>query len=538
MTPVKQGAQRTPGAAPQHTEPPSKPESGRFDWTSLAAGGAATTVIPEGLARKYLAFPARIDENRLVVVMANPTDYAAIQALEARARMEVVPLLGGVEDVLKAIDVHYSATMPEAFVDAVDESFSGKSETAVRDTVREIPLVQDADLITDDPNSSPVIKVVDSLMAQAVKARATDIHMEPLEDRLRVRLRIDGLLQEVTRLPLAAHSAIVSRVKVLAGMDIAERRRPQDGHFAVRIGQTSVDVRAATGDTVHGEMVVLRLLNKSLKLFSLDGLGLARPAADGIRKMLAAPYGIILVAGPTGAGKTTTLYASLNELDRKKLNIVTIEDPVEYRFDGINSMQINAKAGLTFASSLRATLRLDPDVILVGEIRDAETARIAVQAALTGHLVLSSIHANDATRAVTRIVDLGVEPFLLSSALLGVVAQRMIRRIDAHCAVGYWPEERDLQILDGKPSDPGARLTRGEGCYFCSFTGYYGRTGVFEVLAASDDFKSLVNKGAGHQELHDQAVLDGLVTMKQDAIQKSLDGLTTPIEILRGVYAL
>ncbi|MBI4307128.1 MAG: type II/IV secretion system protein [Chloroflexi bacterium] len=517
---------------------PVKNEPGKFDWATLGADNAATSLIPEGLARRHLAFPARIEGNRLVVVMANPTDYAAIQALEARSRMEVVPLLGGVDDVMKAIDVHYSASVPDAFVEAVDVSFAGKTDGTARDVVREIPLVQDADLITDDPNSSPVIKVVDSLMAQAVKARATDIHVEPLEGRLRVRLRIDGLLQEVVTLPLAAHNAIVSRIKVMAGMDIAERRRPQDGHFAIRIGQTSVDVRAATGDTVHGEMVVLRLLNKSLKLFSLDGLGLSHAAAQGIRRMLAAPYGIMLVAGPTGAGKTTTLYASLNELDRKKLNIVTIEDPVEYRFEGINSMQINTKAGLTFANSLRAVLRLDPDVVLVGEIRDSETARIAVQAALTGHLVLSSIHANDATRAVTRIVDLEVEPFLLSSALLGVVGQRMIRKIDPHCAVAHWPEERDLQILDGKPSDPKARLHRGEGCYFCSSTGYFGRTGVFEVLVASDQFKSLVNKGAGHQELFAHAVTEGMVTIKQDAIQKALDGVTTPLEILRSVYAL
>jgi type II secretory ATPase GspE/PulE/Tfp pilus assembly ATPase PilB-like protein len=517
---------------------PPATESGKFDWASLAAETGATSLVPEGLARKYLAFPARIEGDRLIVVMANPTDYGAIQALEARARMEVVPLLGGVDDVLKAIDVHYSARMPEAFVEAVDESFAGKTDTVVRDAVREIPLVQEAELITDDPNSSPIMQVVDSLMAQAVKARATDIHVEPMDDRLRVRLRIDGLLQEVTRLPLAAHNAIVSRIKVLAGMDIAERRRPQDGHFAVRIGQTSVDVRAATADTVHGEMVVLRLLNKSLKLFSLDGLGLTQNSVEGIRRMLAAPYGIMLVAGPTGAGKTTTLYASLNEIDRKKLNIVTIEDPVEYRFEGINSMQINNKAAVTFASSLRAILRLDPDVIMVGEIRDAETARIAVQAALTGHLVLSSIHANDATRAVTRIVDLGVEPFLLSSALLGVVAQRMIRKIDPHCSVPYWPEERDLQILEGKPDDPGARLYKGEGCYFCSSTGYFGRTGVFEVLVASDDFKSLVNKGAGHQELLARATADGLVTMKEDSIGKALQGVTTPIEILRSVYAL
>jgi len=523
------------------TEPVTVARPAGFDWSRLRAGEAPTSLIPESLARKLLAFPARVHADRLTVVLAEPDDYEAIRSLEARARMQVVPVAGSVEDIQNAIDIHYSAAMPEAVVEAMDQRFQefGANGRAPADVVRDIPLVLDAEAGEDGADSAGlVIQAVDSLIAQAAKARATDIHIEPLEDRVRIRFRIDGFLQEAASLPRTSHGALISRLKVMAGMDIAERRLPQDGHFAVRVGSSNIDVRAATADTVHGEMAVLRILNKSLRLFSLQDLGLQKYAAASLRKLLGAPYGMVLVAGPTGAGKTTTLYAALSELDAAKLNIVTIEDPVEYRFDGINSMQTNEKAGLTFASSLRAVLRLDPDVILVGEIRDSETARVAVQAALTGHLVLSSVHANDAVRAVTRMVDLGVEPFLLSSALLGVVAQRMVRKIDSHCPVAYEPEEDEIRALRSWDMSPEARFYKGEGCYFCSYTGYHGRTGLFEVLAPSDEFKALVLRSAGQGELLDQALADGFRTMRQDGTQKALAGLTTPFEVLRSVYTL
>jgi general secretion pathway protein E len=359
-----------------------------------------------------------------------------------------------------------------------------------------------------------------------------------MEDRVRVRFRIDGFLQEVARLPLAAHGALISRLKIMAGMDIAERRRPQDGHFAVKVGETSIEVRAATTDTVHGEMTVLRILNKSLKLFSLDELGMVPHSTVAMRKLLGAPYGIILVSGPTGAGKTTTLYAALNEMDSKRTNIITIEDPVEYRFQGINSIQINDKAGLTFALSLRAVLRLDPDTVLVGEIRDAETARIAVQAALTGHLVMSSVHANDAVRAVSRMVDLGVEPFLLSSALLGVVSQRMVRRVCDHCAAKKNPEGDEATATIEMGFDPNEPLLFGEGCYFCSFTGYRGRTGLYEILTATEDFRQLLLQEADNKLMLKTARDNGFKSMKDDGFIKVQEGITTPSEVMRSVYSL
>ena len=521
----------------ESSEPAEGPEI--FDWSSLKPEDTATGLVPEKLARTHRAFPARAEGRRLTVVMANPGDYVAIRSLEARTRMEVLPVQGDPADILRAIDVHYSAQMPDDVVQALDARFAGSRQDD-GEAVREIPLVrEESPARTDDDESSPIIAAVDSLMAQAVKARATDVHIEPFEDRVRVRFRIDGFLQEITGFPRASHGALLSRLKVMAGMDIAERRRPQDGHFSLKVGSSNLDIRAATADTVHGEMAVLRILNKSLQLFSLDDLGLRERPADAVREMLGAPNGILLVAGPTGAGKTTTLYAALNELDNRQSNIVTIEDPVEYRFEGINSLQVSERAGLGFAEILRAVLRLDPDVVLVGEIRDRETARTAVQAALTGHLVLSSVHANDAVRAVSRIVDLGVEPFLLSSALLGVVAQRMVRKIDTHCPVLYSPDPGEMTALKelGHASDgDNVELYRGDGCHFCGDTGYHGRTGLFEVLKASDDFRELIMAEAGHLALLNQARDDGLLTMQQDGLTKVLDGSTTLFEVLRSVH--
>ena len=508
-----------------------------FDWSSLASGETATSLIPEALARKYIAFPARVEEGKLLVVMADPKDYRALQSLEMRARMEVIPVEGTAEDILNAIDIHYSSSMPDAISSAIDTRYLGAPGPESK--IREIPLVLAAEeAASDDPEASPVIQAIDSLISQAVKARATDIHIEPMEDRVRVRFRIDGYLQEVARLPSAAHSALISRLKIMAGMDIAERHRPQDGHFAVKVGDSSVEVRAATTSTVHGEMAVLRVLNKSLKLFSLDDLGMKEHTTTAMRKLLGAPYGILLVSGPTGSGKTTTLYAALNGMDSERTNIITIEDPVEYRFPGINSIQINEKAGLTFATGLRSILRLDPDTILVGEIRDSETARIAVQAALTGHLVMSTVHANDSVRAVSRMVDLGVEPFLLASALLGVISQRMIRLVCDHCAKSKVPEGDEANAARELGFDPSKEMPAGEGCYFCSFTGYRGRTGLYEILTASEEFRQLVLKGADPSALLEAARKTGFRSMKEDGIEKIKEGVTTPFEVMRSVYSL
>jgi general secretion pathway protein E len=506
-----------------------------FDWTTLEANEAATTLIPESLARKYIAFPARIQEGKLLIVMANPKDYRALQSLEMRSRMEVIPVPSPADDIINAIDIHYSSSMPDSISSAMDSRYLKESDD--NSDIREIPLVL-ASEEEEDSDSSPVIQAIDSLISQAVKARSTDIHIEPMEDRVRVRFRIDGFLQEVARLPLAAHGALISRLKIMAGMDIAERHKPQDGHFAVKVGPASIEVRAASSDTVHGEMAVLRILNKSLKLFSLNDLGMLDHSTSAMRRLLGAPYGILLVSGPTGAGKTTTLYAALNEMDSRRTNIITIEDPVEYRFPGVNSIQINEKAGLTFPASLRAVLRMDPDTILVGEIRDAETARIAVQAALTGHLVMSSVHANDAVRAVSRMVDLGVEPFLLSSALLGVVSQRMVRMVCDHCETESVPEGDDATAALEMGFDATKPMKKGEGCYFCSYTGYRGRTGLYEILVATEEFRKQILVETDNSKLLETAKRNGFRSMRDDGLEKIDKGMTSPSEVMRSVYSL
>lgn len=512
-----------------------KGDHAHFDWSTLDPQSAAISLLSETVARKYLAFPARVENGRLIVVMADPSDYRAIQTIELKARMEVLPLAGQAEDVRRAIDIHYSGKLPEAITDRMDESFNDPVDIAA-ETVREIPLVTAISEGLESGEDSPVIQAIDSLIAQAVKARTTDIHVEPMENSVRVRFRIDGFLQEYANLPPAAHGAVLSRLKIMAGMDIAERRRPQDGHFSVRVGDKMIEVRAATIDTVHGEMAVLRVLNKTMELFKLDDLGMLDTTIATLRNLVKAPYGIILVCGPTGAGKTTSLYALLGQLDKDRMNVITIEDPVEYRFQGINSIQINEKAGLSFAGSLRATLRLDPNVILVGEIRDPETAHIAVQAALTGHLVMSSVHANDAVRAISRMLDLGVESFLLSSALLGVASQRMVRRVCTHCVVTYRPEGEELAVVKDLGLDPGAEYRKGEGCYFCASTGYRGRIGIYEVLTVTEALKALILKRASNADLLAEATLGGFTTLRHDGARKVALGITTPSEIARSVY--
>ncbi len=526
-------------AATQPAVPVKAPgtDAGTFDWSTLEGNNAAVSLVPEAVARKYLAFPARVENGRLVVVMAEPTDYRAIQTLELKARMEVTTLHGSAEDIRRAIDIHYSGKMDEGVIKAMDRRFSEEEEGhASGSEVREIALVTVAAEGPSAAEESPVILAVDSLISQAVKARATDIHIEPMADRVRVRFRIDGFLKEYAKLPLAAHGAALSRLKIMAGMDIAERRRPQDGHFSARVGENTLEVRAATTDTVHGEMAVLRILNKNIELFKLDELGMLEDTVSTIRKLLKSPYGILLVCGPTGAGKTTTLYASLGQLDKLRMNIITIEDPVEYRFEGVNSIQINEKAGLTFPGSLRATLRLDPNVIMVGEMRDPETAHIGVQAALTGHLVLSTVHANDAVRAMNRMLDLGVESFLLSSALLGVASQRMVRKVCTHCRVAYVPEGEEAALCVDMGLDPAMELSKGEGCYFCAYTGFRGRTGIYEVLTITEPIRAMILRRATAPEMLEEARKGGFKTMKEDGARKIALGITTPAEIMRSVY--
>ena len=483
----------------------------------------ALQLIPEAMARKYTAIPLAVNDNVLRVAMANPADILALEALATRSQMRIEPAEASAEEIQEAIDFNYKA------YDEIERQISHISLPS--ETIDErIGL----DTVTDAPVAQALTLIID----EAVKARASDIHLQPQEDKLRVRYRIDGTLHDVLSLPLMTATLLISRIKILANMNIADHHRPQDGQFSVKTKGRLIDIRVGTIATVYGEMATLRLLDKSRAVMTLSELGFLSESLARYEEMLKVPYGMILASGPTGAGKTTTLYASVNCLDYTGRNIITTEDPVEYRFKNINQIQVNPRAGITFASGLRAILRLDPDVILVGEIRDAETANIAVQSALTGHLVLSSIHANDAVGVVFRLLDLGVEPFLVSSALIGVVAQRMVRRICPYCA---HPVDVPLieQITYSKEiGEERSEFLYGSGCKSCAHTGYQGRTGIFEILYMSDEIRMMVLNGTTATQLRTQAIKEGMISLMKDGMLKVKADITTPSEVLSNAYSI
>ena len=483
----------------------------------------ALQLIPEATARKYVAIPLAIEGNVLRVAMANPADIFALEALASRSQMRIESEAATVEEIQEAIDFNYKAydEIEKHISNIVLPSTSGAEQMRL-DTATDAPVARALALIVDE----------------AVKARASDIHLEPEEDKLRVRYRVDGTLQETLSLPLMTAIPLISRIKVLANMNIADHYRPQDGQFSIKAKGRLIDVRVGTIATVYGEMATLRLLDKSKATLNLTDLGFLPGSLENYEKMLKVPYGMILVSGPTGAGKTTTLYASINCLDHVGRNVITVEDPVEYRFKDINQIQVNPRAGITFASGLRSILRLDPDVILVGEIRDAETAHIAVQSALTGHLVLSSIHANDAVGVISRLLDLGVEPFLVSSALIGVVAQRMVRSICPSCARLTEVTLGEKLAYSTEVGEERSEFLYGSGCKSCAGSGYRGRTGIFEILNISDEIRTALLKGATAAQLRAKAIEEGMLTLLRDGMFKVQADATTPTEVLRNAYAV
>ncbi len=470
----------------------------------------ALRLIPEETARKYDVIPLRIEGDSLVVAMSEPENLYTIDEIQARTRMQVRPLRAALMDVRGAINLHYRA---------LTEAESEIEQLTAADFVR-----------------VPAVRILDLLVAEAVKDGASDIHIEPQQDRLRIRYRIDGHLHDRLSLPLNVHVPLLSRLKVLAKMDITERRRPQDGQFTISTKGRKIDLRAATVDTPRGEVAVLRVLDKSISVMELPELGFLPDSLKTYRKLLQSPSGLILVSGPTGSGKTTTLYASIKQLNTEERNIVTIEDPIEYHFEDVKQIQVNPQIDLTFASGVRVIYRLDPDVILVGEVRDAETAKAVAQAALSGALVLSSVHTNNATGALFRLIDLGVEPFLVSSAVTGVINQRLVRRVCPHCSsLREVPEEERL-AYEEEMGETRSQFYYGAGCKFCVHTGYLGRTGVFEVLVVSSEIKRMLMGGASGKEIKDQAVKEGMTTLQHAGMQKVKEGLTTPREVLRNVF--
>ena len=486
----------------------------------------ALRLVPEEVARRHHLVPLDFVDGSLALVMEDPTDIQVMQEISALAGVNLYPTVGVGPDIQGAIDLYYKSN--RAIEQEVAE-FAGLPEA--------LPTTEGAgapEAVAQDP----IVRAVDLLLEQAVRDRASDIHIEPDRDGVNVRLRVDGILHRALTLPKVSHSALLSRIKVLAGMNIAERRRPQDGQFGAVIGHEETYFRVATSDTTWGEMAVLRILGRSESILGLADLGLHDESLATFRRMIQSPYGMVLVSGPTGSGKTTSLYAAVSQLDRDHLNVMTIEDPVEYNFPGIHQLQVNRTAEITFASGLRGIMRLDPDAIMVGEVRDGETAEAAVQAALTGHLVLSSIHANEAAGALYRLAHLEVERFLIVSAVIGVVAQRLVRKVCTRCSRPAQPTPEEKEAYLAEMGEPLASIRVGEGCAYCNRTGFQGRTGVFEVMPLTASLRQLLLQGAGVGDMENLAVKEGMITMRRDAMMKVKAGITTPAEVMRNVYTL
>ncbi|MFQ5535558.1 MAG: type II secretion system ATPase GspE [Sphingomonadales bacterium] len=488
----------------------------------------AEPLFTDRVSRKFLhqsqCLPVEERPEGLVVAMADPLDPFTVQALQFLAKKEVLRRVATASDIRDAIERLYTGSQS-----SIDEIFDEIGEA------RDGNSGEDVERLKDLASETPVIRLVNLLISQAVDARASDIHIEPMEDRLRVRFRVDGILHDVDAPPQRLSAAIVSRVKIMAKLDIAERRLAQDGRVRLAVRGQEIDFRVSTTPTMHGESVVLRILDRTRLALDFAALGFEGEALGAFLTMLRQPHGIILVTGPTGSGKTTTLYTSLRELNTADKKLLTIEDPVEYLVDGINQVQVNSKAGHGFATALRSFLRQDPDVIMVGEIRDLETARIAVQAALTGHLVLSTVHTNDAATAVTRLLDMGVEDFLVTSTVTGIVGQRLVRTLCTNCRQAYDPDISMIEKLNlrAMSSQPRIRLFKPIGCGKCGQTGYHGRTSILEVLVMSDPLRSLVMAGPEVGKIQKCAIADGMQTMYCNGLAKALAGVTTVEEVLR-----
>lgn len=484
------------------------------------------TAVPIGYAKHHMVLPLYREGNSFHVVTSNPLAQYAVGDLQVMVKSRPVLHVAEAGRVLDAINAAYDRATRSAdsvIADIQDDDFS-----------TEIQNLEEITDLLDDPNEAPIIRFVNSLLTQAVKDRASDIHIEPFERELSVRFRIDGVLYDIVKPSKRLQAAIISRVKIMSGLNIAEKRLPQDGRIRIKIAGRDIDIRTSTVPVTHGERVVMRLLDRSQTQLGLPELGLASFNLDAFRALLQKSHGIILVTGPTGSGKTTTLYAGLTEINSPELNILTVEDPVEYQLRGVGQMQVNPRIDLTFASGLRAFLRQDPDVIMVGEIRDGETAEIAIQASLTGHLVLSTLHTNDAPSAFTRLVDMGVEPFLVASSMLAVMAQRLLRVVCPYCRVPHVPTDGELKELGLlRESLLGTHIYRSHGCPECLGTGYKGRSGIYELLIVDDDVRGLVMGGSDASTIRKKAMQNGMKTLREDGIRLVLEGRTTIEEVLR-----
>ncbi|MFN3648532.1 MAG: GspE/PulE family protein [Armatimonadota bacterium] len=496
------------------------------------------TSVSQEICRRYKAIPIARPNGKVVVAMKEPNDIYAIDALRLILGADVEPALAEEEDILHAVSRHFQNDVSAQ--DAVKSALKDIDVLGIEASSAETASVEEPNVeqLRELVDEAPVVRLANLILGQAVRDGASDIHVEPTKDGMRVRNRIDGILTESMVLPRKVQAPLVSRLKIMASMDIAEKRAPQDGRISLMIEGKQWDFRVSTLPSQFGEKVVLRVLDKSAIGIGLHRLGIMPKTLEQFEGLIQRTYGIILVTGPTGSGKSTTLYSVLSKLNSTEKNILTIEDPVEYELAGLTQVGVNPRAGLTFASGLRCMLRQDPNIIMVGEIRDEETGTIAVEAALTGHLVLSTLHTNDAPGAIARLLDMGIEPFLISSAVVGVLAQRLVRVICPRCKVAYQPPMDAVRRLGiSTENSQGVKFYRGRGCDYCKQTGYKGRMGIYELMVLSDEIRELALERASSHQIRQAAISNGMITLKADATEKVLLGMTTLEETLRVIYS-
>lgn len=482
----------------------------------------APGLISENLAKLYNLIPVKSEENLLYIAMADPMNIVAIDDVSLATGMEIQPLIATNKDVKRAIEFFYGKESTELAIEDIHKEYESVVDTLDEEQLNEI-------------NNAPLVRLVNSIIKQAIVAKASDIHIEPFEFHVRVRFRIDGELQEVVSPSKSTHSAIVTRIKIMGKMNIAEKRVPQDGRVETFMEGRAVDLRISVLPTVYGEKVVIRILDRGSFSFNKKELGFSDSNLAAFDKIIKSPNGIILTTGPTGSGKTTTLYVVLKELNNIDKNIITVEDPVEYRLDGVNQVQVNTKAGLTFANGLRSILRQDPDIIMIGEIRDAETAQIAVRASITGHLVLSTMHTNDTASTVSRLTDMGIEPYLVSSSVVGIIAQRLVRKVCQDCAKDYTPTEAEKGLVGIVES---LTTKKGTGCNVCNYTGYKGRTAIHEIMPVNRQIRQMINELRSVDDIRAVAKEEGMITLRDSCLKLVKDGITTIDELIKITYSI
>lgn len=490
----------------------------KIDLNSIEFDNKTLNLVTENLCRRHILIPFGFKNNKIQIAMSDPLNIFAIDDVNISTGIEPEIYISSKSDIQKFIDLNYSTEQVfKAAQELTKETLESKN---IADNIEEI----------DDVKNAPVVKMIDYMFRNSIEMRASDIHIEPFEKEIRIRYRIDGELQTVNTLGIESLAPLVARIKILAGLNIAEKRVPQDGRIITRVGNNDVDLRVSILPVVSGEKIVIRILNRSSYKLGKEHLGMNENNLNKLKNIISNPHGIVLVTGPTGSGKSTTLYTVLNELNSDDVNIVTIEDPVEYTLDGINQVNVNSKSGMTFASGLRSILRQDPDIVMIGEIRDEETAQIAIKAAITGHLVLSTLHTNDSASSITRLIDMGIEPYLVSTSICGVIAQRLVRRICPNCKESYEATDYEKKILIGN-SEENLTLYKGQGCGHCNGTGYLGRIGVYEIMDITRKHRDLINETKNPNVLKDLSLENGMTTLGQECKELVLKGITTINEL-------